>query len=243
MDGFELAARFSIVTNRRSFCGPAEAEPALYRAITEGKGQAEVERMLSQFEALYPYLEAIASKHGLRPFDREVVEAYWIGNSRLDAFDREDFGRILDLLVRRGLPGFIARELAATLPDHPIPHHLFHVGFVGVGAVTGHVETTLPNMESCRPAAAEVIAIGKDHLEVRGPVLEVRHGSPALGAIRTRSVTYDPKALRDLALGDTVAVHWGWAAVRLTPEMHHRLNEYTNRALAAIRSARPAAAE
>ncbi len=242
MDGFELAARFSIVTNRRSFCGPADAEPTLYRAITESTGQVEVEGMLSRFEALYPYLEAIARKHGLRPFDREVVEAYWIGNPRLDAFDRADFGRILDALVRRGLPGFVARELAAALPDRPIPHHLFHVGFVGVGAVTGHVPTTLANMESCRPAAAEVTAIGPDRLEVRGPVLTMRDGALALGGDRDRSVTYEPRAFPGLAVGDAIAVHWDWAAVRLTPEMHRRLNEYTDRALGAIRSARPAAA-
>ena len=241
MDGFELAARFSIVTNRRSYCGPADAEPALYRAITEGTGQSEVERMLSQFEALYPYLEAIAAKHGLRPFDRAVVEAYWVGNSLLDAFGRDDFVSILESLARRGQPAIVARELAAALPDHPIPHHLFHVGYVGVGAVTGHVKTTLPNMESCRPATAEVTSIGRDRLELRGPVLELRDGSLGLGGVRDRSVTYDPRALPGLAVGDRVAVHWDWAAVRLTTEMDRALTAYSERALAAIRSARRAA--
>ncbi len=237
MEGFELGARFSIVTNRRSYCGPADAEPDLYRAVTEGVDRPEVERHLAQFEALYPYLEAIAARHGRDPFDREVVEAYWIGNSLLDDFDRDDFRRLLGALGRRGLPAFVVRELSARLPPRPPPHHLFHVGFVGVGAVTGHVETTLANMEACRPAAAEVRAIGPDRLEVEGPRLVVREGGLALGEPRVRSVVYEPRALPGLAVGDAVAIHWDWAALRLTSELRDQLERYTERSLDAIRQA------
>ncbi len=242
MEGFQLAARFSLATNRLQFCGPADAEPTLYRAIVDGSGRAEAEAALAKFEALYPYLEAIAERHGLRPFDREVVEAYWIGNRLLDAFDRERFVPILRALQRRGLPAFVAREREANLPEGALPHHLFHVAFVGAGAVTGHVETTLANLEACRPALAEVREIRHDRLEVRQPALVLRDGAVALGEPASRSVAYDPRMLPGLAVGDRVAVHWGWAATGLEVEQAGALQRYTERSLQAANRAPPPAA-
>ncbi len=241
MEGFQLAARFSLATSRLQYCGPSDAESTLYRAIVEGRDREATEAALSKFEALYPYLTAIADRHGLRPFDREVVEAYWIGNALLDAFGRQEFARILRELERRGLPASVAREREASLPESALPHHLFHVSFVGAGAVTGHVETTLPNVESCRPALAEVRAIGRDRLEVRQSIVVVRAGALALGEPGSRSVAYDPHVLPGLAVGDRIAVHWGWAATRLDPDQASALERYTERSLKAANAApRPA---
>jgi hypothetical protein len=238
MEGFELAARFSLATNRRRFCGPDDAEAALYRAVTEGTGRAAAEAALARFEALYPYLAAIARKHGLEPFDREVVEAYWIGNRLLDGFTRAEFEGILAELVRRGLPQFLARELSTALPPEPVPHHVFHVAFVGVGNVTGHVETNLPNMEACRPGWAAVRAVGATTLDVEGPVLTATGGELALGGPRRRSVEFDRRANPAVAVGDEVALHWGWTALALDPEQRRALERYTRRSLKDANAAR-----
>jgi hypothetical protein len=239
MEGFELGARFSLATNRLNYCGPADAEPTLYRAIVEGVGRTETEGVLSRFEALYPYLEAIGRKHGRDPFDREVVEAYWIGNELLEGFTVEEFRGLLAALVRRGLPDFLARELAERLPPDPLPHHVFHVAFVGVGAVTGHVETTRANMEACRPAWAEVLDVGRGTLRVRAPALEGREGSWRIGAAVEGEVRFDPRMTPNLRVGDTVARHWGWACLTLTPIQLDRLRRTTARALASANAARP----
>jgi hypothetical protein len=232
MDGVELGARFSLATNRLQYCGPADAEPRLYRAITSHDGLADAARSLSGFEALMPYLEAIAAKHGRAPFDREVVEAYWIGNRLLDGFSPDDFRALLLALVQRGLPRRFADQLAAHLPDRPIPHHVFHVAFVGVGNVTGHVETTLDNMELCRPAWAEVTEVGAGVLRLRKPSLTLEDGHLAMGAASSAEVAYDPQVLPEVAAGRHVAVHWRWPAVVLTPEQRSALEEYTLRSLA-----------
>jgi Family of unknown function (DUF6390) len=237
MDGFALAARFSLATNRRNFCGPTGAEATLYRAITEGSGRAATEDALARFEALYPYLAALGRRHGRDPFDLDVVEAYWIGNPLLDAFGRAEFRPILDALVERGLPRFVARELDDALPEGAIPHHVFHVAFVGVGAVTGHVPTTLPNLEACRPAWATVTEVGARSLRVEGPVLALKNGRLTLDRKETRSAEYDPKVVPDLHEGDVVALHWGWTALRLAPEQHRHLVEYTERSLSAANAA------
>jgi len=237
MNGVQLGARFSLATNRLQYCEPADAEPLLYRAITSGAGLAEAARALSGFEALMPYLELIAAKHGREPFDPEVVEAYWVGNRLLDAFDRDDFRRLLDALTARGLPRSMAQRLADRLPPRPIPHHMFHVAFVGVGNVTGHVPTTLANMEACRPAWARVVRVDHDRLGLSGPTLVLEGGSVAWGPDVERELRYDPKVLPDVRVGDSVAVHWGWPALRLTPDQRSALEEYSRRALAQANAA------
>jgi len=239
MDGVALCARFSIATNRLQYCGPRDAEPVLYRAITENAELSRARDALRRFEALNPYLEAIAAKHRLDPFDRDVVEAYWVGNDLLDAFDREDFLRLLEALVRRGLPRSTADRLGRMLPEHPIPHHAFHVAFVGVGEVTGHVETTIANMEACRPAWAHVTALEGGSVRLRGPALAVSHGQVTLEGEVERTLSYDPAILPGLAKGDTLAVHWSHPALSLTSEQATALARYTGRSLDAANEALP----
>ncbi len=237
MQGVQLAARFSIATNRLKYCGPAEAEPVLFRTIAEGKDLEASRTSLLRFEALEPYLRAIAAKHGRDPLDHDVVEAYWIGNALLDGFTREDFRRILEALTRRGLPRTMAEALAAHLPDRPLPHHAFHVTYVGVGNVTGHVKTTLPNMEACRPAWARVVRVSKDKLEVEKPPLEYAEGRLRLGTPVQETVAYDPAVLPRVRKGDHVALHWSWPALVLTDGELANLREYTERSLSAASDA------
>ncbi|MFZ0829583.1 MAG: DUF6390 family protein [Thermoplasmata archaeon] len=231
MDGVALCARFSIATNRLQFCGPADAAPDLYRAITTDEGHPEAREHLSRFEALMPYLEAIGRKHGLDPFDSRVVEAYWIGNSLLDAMDAPDFRALLDTLVRRGLPRSFAHRLAEHLPARPWFHHAFHVSFVGVGNVTGHVETTLANMEACRPAPGTVRRRTGTTLTVERSSWAVRDGRLVPGPLTPVEIPYDPHVLPAVREGETVVLHWGWPAVQLEAGQRSALEEYTRRSV------------
>ena len=237
MQGVQLAARFSLATNRLKYCGPAEAEPALYRTIVEGQDLEASRTNLLRFEALEPYLAAIAAKHGRDPLDPDVVEAYWIGNELLDDFTREDFRAILDVLTRRGLPKTMAETFAAHLPERPLPHHTFHVSYVGVGNVTGHVKTTLPNMEACRASWARVLRVTKDGLEVEKPALAYARGRISIGPTSKETVAYDPRMLPDVRNGDHVALHWNWPALVLTDGQLANLKEYTQRSLEAANEA------
>jgi len=239
MDGVQLGARFSIATNRLQYCGPADAEPLLYAAIARGERLEEARRALARFEALMPYLEAIGRKHGLDPFDRSVVEAYWIGNALLDPFERSDFLALLEALIRRGLPRSVAHRLAENLPDRPIPHHVFHVAFVGVGAVTGHVPTTLPNMESCRPSWGRVNGVTAEALTVEAPELRAAGETLRMGPSREVRLPHDPKVLPGVAVGDTVAFHWGCAALALDGPQTQALHRYTERSLEAANQVLP----
>ena len=231
MNGIQLGARFSIATNRLRFCGPEEAEPLLYRAIVDGHDLEAAGESLLQFEALEPYLRAIAEKSDLSPLDREVAEAYWIGNDLLDGFTRDDFHRILERLRERGLPRGLERRLADHLPKQPIPHHMFHVAYVGVGHVTGHVDTTLDNMNRCRPSWARVARVDTSRLQVEGPELGREGDRLVIAGARARAVGFDPRFLPGVRPGDSVAMHWDWPAMVLAPEDLARLQEYTRRSL------------
>ncbi len=237
MEGVQLAARFSIATNRLKYCGPADAEPALFRTIVEGKDLEAARTVLLRFEALEPYLTAIATKHGRDPLDHDVVEAYWIGNELLDHFTREDFRGILNTLMRRGLPRSMAEALAAHLPERPLPHHVFHVSYVGVGNVTGHVKTTLPNMEACRPAWARVLRASKGELEVEKPTLVYARARLGVGPEVRETLAYDPRILPRVRRGDHVALHWNWPAHVLTERQLENLKRYTERSLASANEA------
>ncbi len=240
MDGIALASRFSIATNRLSYCGPARAEPALYRAIVSGHGDAAARRALEGFEALWPYLEAIGTSAGLDPLDAKVVEAYWIGNELLDGFSPGKFRDIVRALQRRGLPSSVAERLERHLPGAPLPHHVFHVAFVGVGAVTGHVPTTLANVEACRPAWATVTERRRSTVRVTRPALRADRGRLIWGPERSEELPFDPKAIGEPEIGTTVVVHWGWPALVPTERQLSALRSYTQRALDSANESLPA---
>jgi hypothetical protein len=231
MDGVALCARFSLATNRLQYCGPADAEPALYRAITTDGGRAEARDHLRRFEALMPYLEAIGRYHGLDPFDERVVEAYWIGNDLLGPMGADEFRGLLEALVHRGLPRALAQQLGDHLPARPWFHHAFHVAFVGVGNVTGHVATTLANIEACRPAVGTVVACRGTTATVERSAWTVHRQRLAPGDPVRVEVVYDPNVLPDLRPGATVVLHWGWPAIELEGERRRTLEAYTRRAL------------
>lgn len=237
MDGVQLCARFSLATNRLDYCGPTGAHQNLYRAATEARGIDQARADLARFEALMPYLETIGLKHGLDPFEFRVVEAYWVGNELLDAFGPEDFRQLLERLVRRGLPKGLARRLADHLPEHPIPHHAFHVSFVGVGNVTGHVETTLANMESCRPGFGTVVRIDGEQFTYSGPPLQFEDGRLGLGADRPHDARLDSMLTPRLQPGDAIAIHWGLPAMVLDPTQLTNLRRYTAASLEAATEA------
>ena len=237
MNGIQLAARFSLATNRLRYCGPEEAEVHFLRAISEGADLDGAANALSRFEALAPYLQAIAAKHGRRPFDFDVVEAYWIGNELLDSFTREDFRAILAELGKRGLPRSIVARLSSRLPEHPFPHHAFHVMFVGVGAVSGKVETTLDNMEKCRPGWGRVDHREDDRAVLDEPRLLLHDGRLRLDGPERTVHALDPRLLPAVGPGDWVALHWGLPVAILTGSQRDQLESYTGRAIEATNGA------
>ena len=239
MDGAALGARFSIATNRLQYCGPADAEPALYEAIVREARLEEARAKLRGFEALMPYLELLARHHALDPFDERVVEAYWLGNELLDGFTASEFADLFDGFVRRGMPRSIAERLREHLPQGALPHHAFHVSYVGVGTVTGHAETTLRNIERCRPSWGEVVARTETTLTIAKPTVRLEGERLHVGGREVVTMPYDARVVPGAVLGSTVAMHWDWPALVLTEAQARSLASATERSLTAANAAWP----
>ena len=78
--GISTCARYAFAPNWFHYCGP-EKQKDLKAYIQEQRFRSGITDILHHFETLYPYLLLIASENHLNdPFDRRVVEAYWIGN-------------------------------------------------------------------------------------------------------------------------------------------------------------------
>lgn len=234
MDGIELVSRFSYITNDLCYCGPQEAAPYLLEYIKHQKGEEEVKKYLKRFEGLYPYLKLLAKKAGKDETDYEVVEAYWLGNSLTDKFSKDDMIEFIEELVKRGLVRSLADKLIKNMPVGAIPHHTFHVIYIGVGNIAHTIETNLDNMNNCRISAAKVLQIMDDLLVVSYRPLVSKDGKLILGEEETFSAKYDEEFLPSIKEGDYVALHWGFACLKLSEEQRNNLEKFTSRILDVI---------
>lgn len=236
-DGMELACRFSYITNALNYCGPTASSKLFHEYIT-GKDKSpeivtKIRDSFKKFEALYPYLKFISEKSGETGkdfLDYDVVEAYWIGNHLLDKFDDKDMHELVNRLVQRGLPKSLGDKLIQNMPKGAFPHHAFHVMYIGVGNVTGHVETTIQHMDNCRPSYGKVLQIIDTQLIVDTNQLVTKNGLLQL-MDDEKTIVYDPKMIPDLHVGDYVAIHWGFAGKKITIEDVAALKKYTYRAI------------
>ena len=233
MKGVELAARFSFIVNQLRFCGPEGASKTIREYFRGGSG--DLRSLLSRFEGAYAYLESIGRKSKRDPFDESVVEAYWIGNELLDCFTDDDVRMIIERLIQRGLPESIGKNRIDNLPSGLFPHHNFNVFYVGVGNLTGSVETTLNNMENCRINSGTVLEVlTSDSMLVKTTSLIVRDGRVYDGKEDILTVTYLPEILPGIKTGDCVALHWGFAPMILNDTQKENLREYTDKLLLAL---------
>ncbi len=228
MDGAELAARFSYITNTLRFCGPEQASEQFLQYIKEKGNSEDVRDSVKKFEGLYPYLSAIAGKTNLDLLDFGVVEAYWIGNSLLDTFDKEDLAEIIDALTKRGLPASIGKSLIDGLPAGFVPHHSFNVMYVGVGKTTGSVETTTQNMDNCIINWGKVIEIRGSEIIVETQSLKSEGGIYRFTDQEHKTAVFLPELMPGLKKGDFVALHWGFAAMVLDEAQLANLKKYTS---------------
>ncbi len=231
--GVELCSRYSRVPNSLGYCGPSDVQEAFLKCIMNGECN-KARLSLKKFEGLHPYLELIAGKHGLDPFDYDVVEAYWLGNQLLEGFTREEFSLQLDNLVIAGLPSFIAEKLKKNIPQNPYPVHLMNVVFVGVGNITGSVSPNLENMDNCRVSWGKIMKIADGKLVVRYNPLVKAGDRAVLGKEIEKEVSFDSRIFKSLDEGDLISMHWNHACEKLSEERKNRLHEYTEKVLSSI---------
>src|SRR3990167_6777178 len=162
--GLILCAKYSSAPNFFGYCGPPK-NSILVDHLREKIGDKEVENILSQFETLYLNLKLIAFENKIQdPFNRRVVEAYWIGNDLLKNIKSKDYIALLD--EKFELESKIGRKKFAGLKykflsHQTLPHHSFHV--FNIFKRTGHINSnhTIETMDNCRIGYGQIVKLGE----------------------------------------------------------------------------------
>jgi hypothetical protein len=233
MNGAKLCSEFARPPNKKRFCGAESAYQAFVNCI---KGREEgIQQLITTFPAMYPYLSLIAKKYALNPLDHAVVEAYWIGNELLDSFTSEDYHELLTELGKRGLTKQSVDSLKEKIPKQFIPHHSFHVLYVGVGKVVG-IPTTIESIRDCIVSWGEVYKVENEKLLIKGVVLQENNGKFELHN-QDREIDYSADLIKP-KLRDIVAIHWNECVHILDKSEQSRLENYTKQVIELVNYSR-----
>jgi hypothetical protein len=183
-------------------------------------------------------LQLIAGANGIvDPFDRRVVEAYWLGNDYLERVDAASFHTSLGERFRARMDPRTFGWLETKLEQGARPHHNFHVFevYTRAGLMNDHTAPVLiETMDCCRISWGKVMAVDGAELIAERRALILQDGKLALSEPRPLRVVrqFEGKGFADVASpGDVVAIHWNWACDVLTPRALARLQRATRRAL------------
>lgn len=232
MNGVEQAARYAFPPNNYGYCGPK-----LFVSILKNKhSNAILKNELKKFKVHYAYLSLIAKANNLKPFDKKVVHAFWIGNELLENVSSSMLRRFI---VRSLFPKGKARAkmLAANLPKGLVPHHSFNSLYVNF--VTGKVKRSIKNYDSCCITFGKVLSISNSSALVLRHAVAYKKGKFILEE-RKCKIALERRGVRfvsNLKKGDIVSVHWGLAIEKLGKSDFMLLKKYTQKNIEALNAA------
>lgn len=235
-DGLLRCSRYAFGPNRLHYCGP-DASQEILSYLHEGASDPGLAEMLKKFGTLFPYLRFIAHANRIAdPFDPRVVDAYWIGNTLLDAVDMRAFYRHLDedLQLKKKIGRAHMERLGEKLKRRALPHHSFHV--FNIWKRTGHAEEphTLESMDACRISWGRVSTVDGPYLSVAVEPLILNGRTLLLGEPVLRTIVRSLTANADIEnvhVGDTISLHWGVPCEVLNDRQVARLKRYTARSV------------
>ncbi len=237
VSGPVLFARYAFPPNSHGYCGPNDHN-AFFEHGATGEDERGLRVLSQQFAGAWPYLELIAASLGLDdPLDRRVVDAYWVGNSRLNRVTPAAVGSSMEERFRP-LTGSSFSTLAESVNAGGVPHHSFAVfciypwtGLLGEGRKADHALTVL---DQCRIRWGKVMAVQGDQVVVESTPLTWDGRTLAFGDRITETVTrsLDGESLMDdVVVGDWVSMHWEWVCDVISYRQVRYLRDFTARHL------------
>ena len=225
----QLAAKYSFMPNKLNYVEHCDADRIIFDYCCGHKKSYKMAReLIESMESVNIFLRLIAEKNNLKELSRKVVEAYWIGNELLDSINGSDIKKAL----KKELKPEVARLLSKKVPSNAVPHHSFHV--FHINAVSG-AQIFFSNIDNCRIHSAIVSDVGKGTLVVSYKPL-VKLGRIEQKQDVEKKISYNPKLVKGLAVGDIIAVHWNLAIDKLTKKQAESLDEYTQINIRAMNS-------
>lgn len=227
LDGPQVFARYSFMPNQLGYCG-ADDPGALFDYAIAGATDAGLRLLLKSFQGAAPYMKLIAQGNLIAdPFDRRVVEAYWIGNDLLNQVEARALHASLQERFGRRMSQKTLNLVLGKAPAGARPHHSFHV--IEVCPRNGWPQA-LSYMDNCRIGWGQVQSVMGAELQVVTPPLVLQNGQLALAAPAARQVLrqIDGRGFTDhVQPGDWISFHWGWACQVLTTGQVRQLEYWT----------------
>lgn len=230
--GLTLCARYAFMPNKLKYCGPSN-ERTIFDYAASGRVDQGLVELLEKFETMYPYLKLIARANHIKdPFDKRVVEAYWLGNSLLNKVEMNNLYLSLldDHHLKKRLSAQFLKELVFKIPIGAKPHHAFHVLNIFIRTGKDKIKHTLGTMQSC------IITEGKIEKldESKGSVIVdadslAFENNKLVFVKKKRRVRYSfisQKLVDKLKIGDLVSLHWDFVCDRLTLNQAKRLKAW-----------------
>lgn len=236
--GALLFGRYAFPPNCLGYCGPSDHQ-ALFGYVANQRTDTGLVELERRFEGAYPYLRLIALANGIAdPFDRRVVEAYWIGNEYLGHVEQSMFYELLGERFKTRMDAKAFAWLTSKIGLGARPHHNFHVFDVYTRAGLMHdarAVAALETMDSCRISWGRVTSVEGAELVVERPHLTLDQGKLALAPPESERILrqIDGLGFADAAVPDDyVSIHWSWACEVLSRAAMRRLMAATRKYLA-----------
>lgn len=240
--GLSIAAAYGLVPNKLGYCGPQEKKKRerLLDFLRGNISDSEITPIMKQFEGAYCYYRLIARKNNIKnPFDKKVVEAYWIGNSLLEKIKTEDLREmVIRNFTKPGLLSLkVAKERARLIPEGSKPHHSFHV--LAFGTITGRIDLdTIRLKDICRVGWGRVTGFRKKSSDPKAVIkykpLIVRNERVKLGKAVKKELNWNKDVAPGVRIGDQVSFHWETLVQVLTKREGDNLKKYTQNTLKSL---------
>jgi len=232
MLGLKLAAIYGYPPSRLGFCGEgSDKNLTIIKKFLNGNDDLvdKVRQILSTFEAAYSYYQLIAKKNNIKdPFDKKVVEAYWLGNDLLEKIKLNDLKQMIrsDFVRPNLLTKEQAEEKIGQLKEGVLPNHLFHVLFIG--SITGRVKLQGQLIDICRIGWGKVKEVKEKSVVVfYEPLILDSEGKYKLGEAEDKAFIWDKDFLEKPEKNDLITFHWGRLCQRINKEEKEKLEYYT----------------
>jgi hypothetical protein len=236
IDGILRCARYAFMPNYYQYCGP-DKNKSLFEYCAANYYEPNLQRILSEFEVMHPYLKLIARENKIKDeFDPRVVEAYWLGNDLTEGVMIRNLYRHFteDKNLKAKLKKSLVERVLGILPGKAKPHHNFHVMNIWLRAGKMNIKHTLKSIDECRISWGTVKKINKSRIIIDFQPLIFLDNKLILGNNYDREVLTqfnDKGFVRDLKVGDLVTVHWGWVCEKINDEQLKNLIKYTRESL------------
>jgi hypothetical protein len=237
LNGLSFCARYAFPPNSLSLCGPENKKSELKYYSSNLYTDNGLSEILSHFSTLFPYLKLIAGENNIKdPFDKRVVEAYWIGNILLNKIQSSElanhFAEGLDL--KRMLNKKKFNNLNSLITLGFLPHHSSHVLNVYIRTGHIHIPHVIETIDACIINCGNVFRKSKNSLFIKTQKIEINHGKLVFKKNIIRELipaNNKDKIFNKIKPGDLISYHWGTICDKLTQNQFRNLSYYTQLSL------------